>query len=513
MISLESLPEPARQAFEGLQAELARLQRIIELKDEQIRLLNFRLFGPKSEKLSSAQIPLLLQEISLTAGEVDQEAEGPEPEKQVPELQPSPRRPNHPGREPLPEHLERREEIIPCCPEDCRCSKCGAERPVIGYETREELACEPAKFWVRVIKREKRGSHCQEEEGVATAAAPAQIVPKSKLSNEFIIEVLARKYQQHLPVYRQCAVLAQDHGIDLSRKTLTDAILAAGGLLSAVVKAQRLELLAGGYVQADETTMPCQTGERTGRNHRAFMWEFSRPGGVVIFEFQMGRGRAGPREFLQGFRGKLQCDGYAAYDDLGEGIIYVGCLAHVRRGFVDAAKVAPLNPLPAEMIDRFAQLYTVEREAREGGLGPEARRALRQAKSVPLMAALKTRLVEIRQQIPPGGKLAQACDYALGQWSRLEEYLRDGILEADNNWCEGSIRPLALGRRNWLHIGSPEAGPKIAAIASIVETCRRLDIHLRAYLGDVLPKLGDWPINRVAELTPSAWKAAQAKKS
>jgi transposase len=443
---------------------------------------------------------------------VDQEAERPEPEKQVPEPKPRKPRPNHPGRDKLPEHLERREEVIPCCPEDCRCSKCGAERPVIGYETREELACEPAKFWVRVIKREKRGSHCQEEEGVATAAAPAQIVPKSKLSNEFLIEVLARKYQQHLPVYRQCAVLAQDDGIELSRKTLTDGILAAGGLLSAVVQAQRLELLGGGYVQADETTMPCQTGEKTGRNHRAFMWEFSRPGGVVIFEFQMGRARAGPQEFLKGFRGKLQCDGYAAYDDLGEGIVYVGCLAHVRRGFVDAAKVAPLNPWPAEMIDRFAQLYAVEKEAREGRLAPEARRALRQAKSVPLMVALKTRLVEIRQQISPGGKLAQACDYALGQWSRLEEYLKDGVLEADNNWCEGSIRPLALGRRNWLHIGSPEAGPKIAAIASIVETCRRLDINLRAYLGDVLPRLGQWPINRVGELTPTAWKAAQFKK-
>ena len=413
----------------------------------------------------------------------------------------------------MPEHLERREEIIPCCPEDCRCSKCGAERPVIGYETREELACEPAKFWVRVIKREKRGSHCQEEEGVATAAAPAQIVPKSKLSNEFIVEVLARKYQQHLPVYRQCAVLAEDYGIELSRKTVTDGILAAGGLLSAVVKAQRLELLAGGYVQADETTMPCQTGEKTGRNHRAYMWEFSRPSGVVIFEFQMGRGRAGPVEFLKGFRGKLQSDGYAAYDELGEGIIYVGCMAHVRRGFVDAAKVAPLNPLPAEILERFAQLYAVEKEAREGGLGPEARLALRQTKSVPMMVALKTRLVEIRQQLPPGGKLADACDYALGQWSRLEEYLKDGTLEADNNWCEGAIRPLALGRKNWLHIGSPEAGPKIAAIASIVETCRRLDINLRAYLGDVLPKLGQWPVNRVGELTPTAWKAAQLKKA
>ena len=124
--------------------------------------------------------------------------------------------------------------------------------------------------------------------------------------------------------------------------------------------------------------------------------------------------------------------------------------------------------LPREILERFAELYAVEKEARDGGLAAEARLALRQAKSVPVMAALKTRLVEIRQQIAPGGKLSQACDYALGQWSRLEEYLRDGRIEIDNNWCEGGMRPWAVGRKNWLHIGSPEAGPKIAAIASIV---------------------------------------------
>jgi transposase len=508
MISLESLSQPARQAFEGLQSELLRLQRVIQLKDEQIRLLNFRLFGPKSEKLSSTQMPLLLEEISLVAGEVEREAELPEAQKQGVLPQAGKARPNHPGRDKLPEHLERREEIIPCCPPDCHCSKCGVELPVIGYETREELACEPARFWVRVIKREKRGSHCLEEQGVVTAAVPAQIVPKSKLSNDFVIEVLAQKYQQHVPVYRQCAVLAEDHGIQLSRKTVTDALLAAGGLLSAVVRAQAAALVAGPYLQADETPVPCQTPEKTGRNHRAFIWEYSVPGGPVVFDFQMGRGREGPRQFLKGFRGKLQCDGYTAYDDLGEGIVYVGCLAHIRRGFVDAAKVAPQDPLPVEVRERIGQLYAVEIEARTAGLAPAARLALRQEKSAPVMNALKVRLVEIRQARDPGSKLAQACKYALGQWSRLEEYLKDGILEIDNNWCEGGIRPIALGRKNWLHIGSEQAGPKVAAIASIVETCRRLDINLRSYLKDVLPKLGDWPANRVAELTPTAWQAA-----
>ena len=511
MTKLQPTPD-LTLALADAQAEIGRLQRVVQLQDEKIRLLNIRLFGPKGEKLSPGQVQLLLDEPSVTANEVAQEAQLPQAKKRDPLPRAKQPRPNHPGRERLPEHLERREEVIPCCPQDCTCPKCGAQRPVIGYETREELACEPAKFWVRVIKREKRGSHCQEEQGVATALAPAQIVPKGKLSNELIIEVLVRKYQLHLPVYRQCAALAEDYRIELSRKTLTDAILAAGNLLGAVVRAQRLELLSGSYLQADETTMPCQTGEKTGRNHQAYMWEFSQPGGIVVFEFQMGRGREGPREFLKGFRGKLQSDGYAAYDKLGQGIVYVGCMAHARRGFVDMVKVAPLDPLPREIITRFAEIYAVEKEAREASLGAEARLALRQAKSVPVMAALKMRLIEIRQQIPPGGKLAQACDYALEQWSRLEVYLSDGCIEIDNNWCEGAIRPLALGRKNWLHVGSPEAGPKIAAIASIVETCRRLDINLRHYLRDVLPKLGDWPIHRVGELTPTVWKAAQAKK-
>jgi transposase len=510
-MTLPPTPDLA-QALADAQAENRRLLRIIQFKDEQIRLLNIQRFGPKGEKLSALQGVLLLEEPGLTTGEVAREAELPQAQKQNLLPRAKQPRPNHPGRERLPEHLERREVIIPCCPEDCTCAKCGALRPVIGYETREELVCEPAQFWVRVLKREKRGSHCEDEQGVATAPAPAQIVPKGKLATEFIIEALVRKYQLHLPVYRQCATLAEDHKIELSRKTLTDAILAAGGLLQAVVRAQRVELLAGGYVQADETTMPCQTGERTGRHHRAFIWEFGEPGGRVVFEFLWGRGREGPREFLQGFRGKLQSDGYGVYAKLGEGIVYVGCMAHARRGFVEAAKLAPLDLVPREVLERFAQLYAVEKEAREGVLSAEARWALRQAKSVPVMAALKARLVEIRQQITPGGKLAQACDYALGQWSRLEEYLRDGRVEIDNNWCEGGLRPWALGRKNWLHVGSPEAGPKIAAIASIVETCRRLDVPLRDYLRDVLPKLGQWPITRVAELTPTAWKAAQAKK-
>ena len=525
MITLDTLPAEVREAFAALQTANARLEntvllknkalqdkdQIIQIQDEKIRLLNFQLWGPKGEKLSPAQTALLFEEASVTAAEVQQEAQRPDAEKARPLPQAKKPRARHPGREPLPAHLERREIIIPCHPADCRCGQCGAERPVIGYETREELGCEPAKFFVNVLKREKRGSHCLPEQGVVTAPVPPRIVPKGKLADEFIIEILIQKYQQHNPVYRQNAALTDNHGLDLDRKTLTDAILAAGELLRPVVGAQAAELLRGTYLQVDETTVPVQTGEKTGRNHQAYFWEYSEPGGRVVFDFQMGRGRAGPAAFLKGFRGTVQCDGYAAYDDLGEAITFAGCMAHARRGFVDAAKLAPLNPLPPEIVATIGQLYAVEAQARQLGLDAAQRLARRQKDSGPVMAALKTRLVAIRQEIPPGGKLAQACDYALGQWSRLEVFLTDGTVEIDNNWCEGAMRPLALGRKNWLHLGSATAGPKVAAIASIVETCRRLDINLRAYLLDVLPKLGDWPINRVAELTPTAWQAAHKK--
>ena len=435
MIAPDPLPEPARQVVTDLTEKIARLEQIILLKNEQIRLLTLRLFGAKGEKLSEGQIVMLLDEISVTAAEVEKEADRPVAEKVLSVPQAKAPRANHPGREELPKHLERREEIIPCHPDACRCGQCGSELPKIGYETREELACTPAVYFVRVIKREKRGSHCLPEQGVVTAPVPAQIVPKSKLSNEFIIDVLVKKYQQHLPVYRQQAILAEEHGIELSRKTLTDAVLAGGGLLTAVTRAQRLELLAKGYLQADETPMPCQTGTKTGKNHRAYMWEYSVPGGPVVFDFQMGRGRAGPAAFLKGYQGILQCDGYSAYAELGEGIVYAGCMAHARRGFVEAGKVAPQDPLPPEILAHFAELYAVEKFAREASMTPAERLSQRQARSVPRMQALKQRLVAIRQQVIPGGTLAKACDYTLNQWNRLEVYLEDGRVEIDNNWC------------------------------------------------------------------------------
>ena len=511
MVDLNATPEQLRQAYEGLQAEIVRLHVVIKLKDEQIRLLNIEKWGPKADKLSPDQLALLPQELVVRAAEVEREATLPEAQKQWPKARQP--RPNHPGRAELPAHLERREVIIPCAPGECHCAKCGAERPVIGYEIREDLDCVPAQFFVNVIKREKRGSHCWPEQGVTVAPAPPQIVPKSKLSNNVIIEAIAAKFQQHTPLYRLCALLEENYGLELSRQTLNQAILRAADLLTAVSRAMASELLRGDYIQADETTLPCQKPEKTGRNHRAFLWEFSRPGGNVVFQFDMGRARAGPKAFLQGFQGILQCDGYAAYNDLGEGITYLACMAHIRRGFIEAAQLAPEDPLPPELVREFARLYQIERAAKEKNLTAPERREVRQSQGKPIMQSLQERLIEVRQQALLGSKLAKACDYALGQWPRMELYLEHGRVEIDNTWCEGAMRPIALGRKNWLHVGDQSAGPKIAAIASIVETCRRLDIPLRAYLSDILPKLGEGPSSRVAELTPAAWKAARTQAS
>ena len=193
----------------------------------------------------------------------------------------------------------------------------------------------------------------------------------------------------------------------------------------------------------------------------------------MVFDFQMGRSREGPKKFLGNFAGVLQSDGYAAYNHIGgPGIVFAGCWAHARRGFVEALKLAPEDLRAKEIVAEIGRLYAVEQEARESGLTPAQRLQERLEHSAPALASLKEMLVETRQAVLPQSALGKACDYALGQWPRLTVYAGHGAVEIDQNWCENAMRPIALGRKNWLHIGSEEAGPRVAAIASVIETCR-----------------------------------------
>jgi transposase len=503
-----------------LQAEQARtaVEKENRLLREMLRLLRIKMYGAKADKLSDDQFDFLDKEPGVHREEVQGEADLSEEDKQAlkeilktPETQPERESKPRRGRVELPAHLPREETILACAAEHCRCGQCGAEKTVIGYEQSEELDYHPAVAFVRVIKREKRACKQCEEQGVSTAAAPAKIIAKSKASDRLIVSVLIWKYVEHLPLYRTAVRFQREYGVALHRNVLCDLMMGVGDLTQGIVREMRAELLRGEYTQADETRAPVQTVEKTGKNHQAYLWEYSCPGGNVIFDFQMGRSREGPRRMLAGFTGILQCDGFSAYDKIGgEGMCVAGCWAHVRRGFVDAVKAAGKDPVALAIVARINALYRVEREARKQKLSATERRQLRQEQSVPLMAPLKEAILEAQLVATPSSALGKACRYALNQWDRLQVYLDRGIVEIDQNLCENAIRPIALGRKNWLHIGSEQAGPRVAAIISIVETCRRLKIDLREYLLDVLPGLSERPARELSQLTPLAWKAARA---
>ena len=521
--ALDQLPPELKEIFVQLSQDHQRItqdhQKVLEdyqrvqfenkLLREKLRALLIKKYGPSSEKLSDNQLQLLEQEISVCAAEVEQEAT----QAQAPAAPPVRRaKRKHPGREELPRHLERREVRVACPPEECICPHCQMEKAIIGYEESEELDVIPAQYFVKVIVREKRACPRHPEGGVSSGPCPSKIIPKGKLSDGMVVDVLVKKFGDHIPAFRQSLILERDAGIELSRQTLVGVIMKSGTLLEGLMPVLKNDLLAGQYIQSDETRVPCQTPLVQGRNHQAYMWEFSRPGGPVVFEFKMGRSRAGPKEFLQGFGGILQCDGYVAYDKLGEGIEYAGCWAHARREFHRAHQLQQQDPRPLEILKLIGQLYEWERQARQGGASPEQRLVLRQEQSRPVVEQLGQRIRAIRAEadILPASQLGKACEYAMGQWKRLQVFLHHGQVEIDNNWCENAIRPLAIGRKNWLHIGSEEAGPRIAAIVSIFETCRRLDINPRTYLLEILPQLADWPAQRVAQLSPMAWKSRQA---
>jgi transposase len=502
---LSQLPGELRPKVE---AELTRLEIEIKLLKEQLRLMRIGKYGPKSDQLSDGQLALLECEPGVVAAEIEGEAQRTEEEKR--DTGKGRKRP-HPGRAELPAHLPRIERILSCTQEQCRCAACGGRTEVIGYDLSEELDMKPAEYFVRVTKREKRACPRCEEGGVMAAPLPAKIVEKGKLSNAVVVDVILKKYRDHTPLYRQSAILDRDCGVEISRATLCNGVMTSGQWLEAIQKELRADLLAGNYIQADETPIGVQTPEKTGSNHRGYLWQYGRPGGPVVFDFQMSRGREGPRRFLRSFGGYLQSDGYGAYDKIGgEAIVFMGCMTHARRGFVDALKINPKESHATEIVEVIGALYAVEAHAREKGMSAAQRLALRQQKSVPLLDELKSKIVAARRQALPQSALGKACNYALGQWKRLIVYAGNGEVEVCNNLCENSMRGPVLGRKNWLHFGSEDAGPRIAAIMSVMETCRRLGINEREYLNDVLPKIPAWPANRVAELTPMAWQAARA---
>ena len=528
MAIVAQLREQMEETIAARDAELARkdqalyaAKEIIEQLKEALRLERIKKYGKQSEKLSDLQLELLDGEPAVASEEIATEAAAgplpqPEPEKSS---EPARKRKPHPGRNPLPAHLPRVETIVPCAVSECRCGKCGAATRVIGYETAEVLGMKPAEYFVRVIKREKRACRRCIEHGVRTAAAPERIAPKSIFADETIVSFLISKYCDALPLFRQRAILFRDLGIDVALTTINDAVLRVGELLIPVVDAMKRDLLASGYIQADETPIGVQTPEKTGKNHRGYFWQYSAPAKGVVFDFEMTRSKEVAKEFFKDYGGILHTDGYVVYEkDIGtKDLIHACCLAHARRGLIDAIKVQTQAKAHDVRLERAVMLmdnlFAIDRQARDENLSLADRHALRQERAPALLDELHTLLSAIKASGVhlPQSVAGKAINYTLKRWAERTLFLKHPVIELSTNWAENSMRPIAIGRRNWLHLGSKEAGPKIAAIFSIVESCRKLGVPIRQYLADVLPGLANRSIQRLAGLTPAAYAAATAK--
>ncbi len=337
--SISSSPADLELIAQQLKSRLQYAELRIRVLEEQLRLMRIEKYGAGGEKLSHAQMELF--ELAPVVGGLIQQATI----ECMPARHSTKRSCKHPGRQELPANLPRVERVLPCTSDQRVCKRCGRETVVIGYEDSCQLDVEPAKYFVLVTKREKRACRACEELGVVSAPLQPGIVEKYLASDRIVIDTVISKYCNHTPLYRQSMILEGDLGLAISRATLNGWVLKVGELLIPMVAAMRRELISGSYIQADETPVDVQMREGRGKNHQAYLWQYSRPGGSVVFDFRLGRGRDGPKRFLGQFEGILQTDGYAAYDQIGgPRMVHAACWAHARRQFFEAVQLNPRDP-------------------------------------------------------------------------------------------------------------------------------------------------------------------------
>jgi len=483
--------DQARRTLERLEERLAQVEHhYAELK----RLV----YGAKRERFVPETWP---DQLPLFDGlAIDEAVEAPEPSASEPTARPpqaSPRARPKPRRQVLPAHLPRQEEVL-----EPDVDTTGLRR--IGQEVTETLDYVPARLVVRRRIRPKYVDPQDPERGVIIADLPARPIDKGLAEPGLLAQVAIEKYVDHLPLYRQVQRFTRS-GIALARSTLGDWITATADLLAPLYEAVRAEALLSGYLQADETPIAVQDSQKTGTTHRGYYWVYHAPvSGLVVLEYQPGRGAEGPKALLSAYRGALQSDGYAVYDayDTRAEITTYNCWAHARRQFFEAQSNAPDRA--AHALSEIAHLYEIERVLRERNASAEERHRVRQVEAVPILARFKTWL-ESNPGLPksPWG---QAVAYSLNRWAKLSRYCEDGRIEIDNNLVENAIRPIALGRKNYLFAGSHEAAQRAAVIYSLVGTCKKHNVHVFEWLKDVLERIPTHPHKRIKELLPHHWK-------
>jgi transposase len=477
-----------------LQGALAAAQIENKLLRQKLELFLKRYFGgTKNEGLDPKQLELLL------AGLEAMIVPAPMAEKAAPVRSTATAKA---VRQPLPAHLATERVVLE--PEEVKQHPAGWRK--LGEEVTEELDWKPAQFIKRLYIRPKYAN----AERIVIAPLPARLIEKGLPGAGLLTQVIVSKYEDHLPLYRQEKIYRQRHGVNLSRQTLCGWVDAAADWLSPIYREMKAGLLAGNYLQADETPIRYLDPDVKGKSQQGWLWAYHRPRGDVVFEWNVSRSREGPRVFLKDFKGKLQTDGYGVYESLarerGEELLLIGCWAHVRRGFHEALGE---GRAAAWILGQIGQLYAVEKGLRQHRAGPALRAAVRAWQSRPVLVRLRRALEIIRRRVLPRSLTGQAIDYALNRWEALNRYVDDGRLEIDNNLCENAIRPTAVGKKNFLFIGHPEAGQRSAVIYSVLGSCRRLGINPAEYLQDLFERLPKARTSEIKSLTPAAWLKAK----
>lgn len=482
--------------------EVRHQRATIEKLTHEMAVLRRLKFAARSEAFTGEQKSLLEEAI-----DEDLEALGREIAREQP-ARPAVQK-AQPKRQPLPASLPRRE--IRHEPDSTVCG-CGCQLKRIGEDVAEKLDYAPGLF---TVERHIRGKWvCTKCETLIQAPVPAHVIDKGLPATGLLAQVLVAKYADHLPLYRQEAIFERA-GLGLSRSTLAQWVGACGVALQPLVDALKDEMLGRPVLHADETPVAMlKPGD--GKTHRAYLWSYGTtvfdPLPAVVFDFAESRAGRHVQAFLNadgsderrpGWHGTLICDDYAGYKGLfGLHITEAGCLAHARRKFFELW-ANHKSTVAERALVCFGQLYDVEREVKD--LDVDERRRIRQLKAKPIADNLFTWLMAQRQKVPDGSATAKAIDYSLNRWVALTRYLGDGRLPADNNWIENRIRPIALGRANWLFAGSLRAGQRAAAIMSLIGSAKMNGLDPYAYLRDVLERLPTQPASRIAELLPHRW--------
>jgi len=474
----------------------------------QIALFAKQMYGRRSEKKDPNQLALFEEESSEGSEEGDGEVEATSAEGSKASERGGKRGSgNGHGRAVIPSHIPRVEVIHE--PKEKVCKECESEKHVIGYEVSEELEWVEGHFVVRRHKRKKVACRrCQG--GVEVAEVPVQVIERGKPGPGLLTHILVAKYQDSLPLSRLSEIYERA-GVEIPTSTLSDWVGRATDMLRPIYD-ELVEEAKGAYVLGvDDTGLRVLRKGKGGGSKMGYMWAYVADGKIVVFDFTADHKSSGPAKMLEGRQGYVQCDGYKGYAKIARdnpGIVWVGCMAHARRKFVEALDAGDGRAAYAVML--FQKLYEVEKEAREKGKGPEELLKMRQERSAKVMEELHGWLVEMKPRMRKD-YLGRAVRYTLEHWETLTVYLKDGRVPIDNNAVERELRRVAVGRKNYLFAGSEAGGHRAAVMYSILATCWHARVNPSEYLRDVLWKLAEgWKAKRIEELTPHAWAKAHA---